>query len=298
MHYATRQYAFEARHQIKKTKLTDKANYDIYGNEVYPHGHNYILRTTISGSKDPESDMIVDLGDLDFIVNKHLVDVWDHKNLCDFVVLPTHENLTLKAWDILRKNIPLLTSIRLYESSEIWSDYFGNRESILYITYCYEFSAARRLFYENLDAKPNKGMFGKKTNIHGHNFRIEITFRSTPDSTGLVIPRPELDQIFSSFDKRFDHQYLNDIPVFEDLLPTSENILFVLWGIVLDYSRANSYFHTDTMERVDDEKSNAELAKAVRTMKLYKMTLIEDSSFSYHYYGQNKEENRSAAEEL
>lgn len=290
MYYATRQYAFEARHQLGLYDLSKDDNLWLYGSEISPHGHNYILRTEIAGSLHPKSSMILDLGDLDTTVNQVLVDKWDHDSLNEFVALPTHENLTLKAWDILRNKISLLRQIRLYESPSFWSDYFGNKESILYITQSYNFSASRRLFNPDFSEEQNLEYYYLKSNSHGHNFKLEITLQGSPRSkTGIMVRRDLINEIVYNFlEEYFDYRDLNitikNANSNKYKIPSSESILRYMWELLIPYfADKNKDFiydpdidHKDNMIRQNNYLPNC---------TLYKIRLYETDEEYYDYYG-------------
>ena len=47
------------------------------------HGHSYTLEVTVSGEpvidrSSPKLGMVIDFGDLKRLVNKHIIDVYDH----------------------------------------------------------------------------------------------------------------------------------------------------------------------------------------------------------------------------
>ncbi|NJL44739.1 MAG: 6-pyruvoyl tetrahydropterin synthase, partial [Leptolyngbyaceae cyanobacterium SM2_3_12] len=84
--------------------------------------------------------------------------------------------------------------------------------------------ASPRLSYEE-----NCEIYGKcaRPHGHGHNYHLEITVKGTIDPrTGMLV---DLAQLQSAIDDHvvepFDHTFLNkDIPYFEEVVPTAENI--------------------------------------------------------------------------
>ena len=66
---------------------------------------------------------------------------------------------------------------------------------------------------------------GKRENLHGHNFRVEATVASEElDVDGLVLDFRVLKKWVNEILEDLDHTYLNDIPAFKNMSPTSENI--------------------------------------------------------------------------
>ncbi len=70
-----------------------------------------------------------------------------------------------------------------------------------------------------------RGYGGKCENLHGHRWQIVVAVASDElDDVGLAFDftrlKHELDVILS----RYDHQFLNEVPPFDELNPSSEHI--------------------------------------------------------------------------
>jgi 6-pyruvoyltetrahydropterin/6-carboxytetrahydropterin synthase len=66
---------------------------------------------------------------------------------------------------------------------------------------------------------------GKCENVHGHNYRLLVTVRGENlDDTGLLVDFIELKRVTREVIERLDHQFINDIPPFDVLNPSAENI--------------------------------------------------------------------------
>ena len=99
------------------------------------------------------------------------------------------------------------------------------------------FNAAHRLFNSAWTDEKNLSVFGKCAypNYHGHNYEVIVTVSGQPNSeTGYVIDMKVLsDLIKEQVTNRFDHKNLNlDISYFNNLNPTAENIVIVIWNIL------------------------------------------------------------------
>ena len=101
-------------------------------NNPLGHGHNYVLEVTVRGEIDARSGMVVDLKDLKEVMAHEVLDVLDHRFLNREVpvfrhVIPTTENLALEIWRMLapKLNFCSLHRIRLYETPDLYVDYFG-----------------------------------------------------------------------------------------------------------------------------------------------------------------------------
>ena len=96
------------------------------------------------------------------------------------------------------------------------------------------FNAAHRLYRKDWSMEQNNAIFGKcnNPNYHGHNYELIVSVTGEIDQeTGFVIDVKILsDLIKEHIENAFDHQNLNlDVPDFENLNPTAENIAVVIW---------------------------------------------------------------------
>ncbi|MFA4989020.1 MAG: 6-carboxytetrahydropterin synthase QueD, partial [Candidatus Omnitrophota bacterium] len=70
-----------------------------------------------------------------------------------------------------------------------------------------------------------RGYKGKCEELHGHNWRVEISVRSRDlDGTGMLLDFKYLKKKLNNVLDRMDHQYLNKLDHFKKVNPTSENI--------------------------------------------------------------------------
>jgi 6-pyruvoyltetrahydropterin/6-carboxytetrahydropterin synthase len=70
-----------------------------------------------------------------------------------------------------------------------------------------------------------RGYKGKCENPHGHNYRVRVTLAGKElDSIGLLYDFKDVKQIINATVDRLDHQYLNDIPPFDKINPSAENM--------------------------------------------------------------------------
>lgn len=66
---------------------------------------------------------------------------------------------------------------------------------------------------------------GDCENLHGHNWKVEVTVATQElDKAGLGIDFKILKKETNRVLDRLDHTYLNDLPFFKDISPSSENI--------------------------------------------------------------------------
>jgi len=77
------------------------------------------------------------------------------------------------------------------------------------------FSSAHRL----------RGYEGDCERLHGHNYKVEAIVQSTEiDSMGIVMDFRDLKNLLKEVLSTLDHQYLNELPAFETINPSAENI--------------------------------------------------------------------------
>jgi 6-pyruvoyltetrahydropterin/6-carboxytetrahydropterin synthase len=96
------------------------------------------------------------------------------------------------------------------------------------------FNAAHRLYRKDWSFEKNQAVFGKcnNPNFHGHNYDLTVSVTGEIDpETGYVVDVKILaDLIKLHVEDAFDHKNLNvDCPEFENLNPTAENIVVVIW---------------------------------------------------------------------
>jgi 6-pyruvoyltetrahydropterin/6-carboxytetrahydropterin synthase len=70
-----------------------------------------------------------------------------------------------------------------------------------------------------------RGYHGKCENVHGHNYRCQVTLEGEQvDEIGLLVDFVELKRVVHTVLDRMDHQWLNDLPPFDKLNPSAENM--------------------------------------------------------------------------
>jgi 6-pyruvoyltetrahydropterin/6-carboxytetrahydropterin synthase len=66
---------------------------------------------------------------------------------------------------------------------------------------------------------------GKCENLHGHNYKVRVTLSGKElDSTGLLYDFVQLKKAIQGVIRSLDHKYLNEMPPFDALNPSAENI--------------------------------------------------------------------------
>ena len=66
---------------------------------------------------------------------------------------------------------------------------------------------------------------GDCARIHGHNWKIEAEIEASAlDALGIGVDFKEIKKALNEIVAPYDHQYINEIPPFDKLNPTAENI--------------------------------------------------------------------------
>lgn len=135
MVHLTRVEHFNAAHKLFNPSWTKEQNEQVFGvcaNDNW-HGHNYDLYVTIKGDPHPDTGFLFDVKKLSKIIQEHVIEKLDHKNLnLDVPFMQgrmcSTENLAIEIWNQLVPHIPAevnLHCIKLYETPRIFVEYFG-----------------------------------------------------------------------------------------------------------------------------------------------------------------------------
>ena len=128
----SRKEHFNSAHRLFVPEWTDERNDSVFGkcNNPNYHGHNYELIVTLIGEPDPKTGYVFDLKILSDLINQHVINLFDHKNLnldtAYFKELnPTAENIAIVIWRILRQLIDSKyeLKIKLYETERNFVEY-------------------------------------------------------------------------------------------------------------------------------------------------------------------------------
>ena len=103
----TRSFAFEAAHQLPWHP----------GKCKRLHGHNYRLEVTVAGPVD-ERGVVLDFDELSAVVERVVVDRYDHQFLNDLLENPTAELIAHEAWKLLEQAGLPVVRVRLWETPE------------------------------------------------------------------------------------------------------------------------------------------------------------------------------------
>jgi len=127
----TRRAQFCAGHRYWRPEWSPVKNREVFGAcaSENGHGHNYSVEVTLSGPVDPVTGMVINLTEVDRLIQAHVIECLDHKNLnMDIPELagriPTTEVLAEFIWDQLDPRIMTgqLIRVRVGESDDLWAE--------------------------------------------------------------------------------------------------------------------------------------------------------------------------------
>lgn len=130
-----RRYSLSASHRLHTPALSEEQNRAAYGkcNNPHGHGHNYTIEVLVGGAVDPETGMVVNLVGVDEVVQRKVLDRFDHANLnIDPIFanrVPTTENLCRVVFQLLQDTLAPaeLAHVRVEETENNFFEYYGER---------------------------------------------------------------------------------------------------------------------------------------------------------------------------
>lgn len=130
----TRKAEFSSAHYYYNHAWSREENERIFGKcaNRNGHGHNYTLEVTIAGEIDAVSGFVVDLKALKHVIEREVIEAYDHRHLNLEVpefqsAVPTTENIAVAIWNRLEGKIDgaRLHRVRVYEMPDLFADYMG-----------------------------------------------------------------------------------------------------------------------------------------------------------------------------
>ncbi|CAF1491676.1 unnamed protein product [Adineta steineri] len=123
--YLTRRETFSTAHRLHSSYLSDADNMRIFDkcNNPNGHGHNYVLEVTVVGHVDAHTGMVMNIADLKYLIQEHVLKFIDHKHLDKDVdyfretkTVSTTENLAVFIWQQINTVIDnQFDNIKLHE---------------------------------------------------------------------------------------------------------------------------------------------------------------------------------------
>lgn len=127
MYRISRAIEFSASLRYVHPDLSAEENRQRFGRRADQHGHNYRLEVSLRGEPDPVTGMIIDLKDLQEILEREIMERFDHRDLNADTpyfekVPPTPENLARVIQQLLLEALPegMLERLRLQPDEDTW----------------------------------------------------------------------------------------------------------------------------------------------------------------------------------
>jgi 6-pyruvoyltetrahydropterin/6-carboxytetrahydropterin synthase len=227
---------FSASRRLYVKDWTPSENLVAFGPESsarYGSGRNYVVYFIFSGQTDAETGMLINISEIKKRAGQIVDNEFDHKFLNEDnatlrKLAPTAENI---AAEFQRRVRPLfaddraqLVAVHLREAPGRSATAYDHGACDSH--YWFEFSAARRTMSPFLAEAENRQLFGEAAGMHGHNYRVRLTFRAE----GLTGNKPmvrhdQLHHCIQSLKAELDHRYLNqDVPALADRPVTTESL--------------------------------------------------------------------------
>ena len=136
--FITRRVEFSASHVCASPEFSPEENRRIFGDAANPHGHghNYMVEVTLEGDPDPVNGMVLDLKELKAILQREVIEPFDHRFLNHEVppfdrTVPTVENIAIEIWRRIEPRFEggqaKLYSVRVFETGDLFVEYMGGR---------------------------------------------------------------------------------------------------------------------------------------------------------------------------
>ena len=104
-------YTFEASHQLPWHN----------GKCARLHGHSYILVVYVRGELD-DNGIVLDFYDLSQLVNREVIEKYDHRNLNDYFKNPTAELMAQDFLQLLHSQDQKIFKVRLFETAKAYAE--------------------------------------------------------------------------------------------------------------------------------------------------------------------------------
>jgi 6-pyruvoyltetrahydropterin/6-carboxytetrahydropterin synthase len=214
---------FSASRRLHVDRWSATENLAAFGPETkarYGSGRNYAAYFAFTGPVEPATGMLINISEIKERAGKIVRQRFDHKFLNEDNpsfrdVPPTAENIARQLYvdvaPLFSDDVAKLVACHLTESPERSATFYSN--GICEANYWFEFSAARKTMSPRLNAEENARLFKSATTIHGHNYRVRLTYRFPRAFNAQDLPLVRYDAIdacLHALHDELDHRYLNE----------------------------------------------------------------------------------------
>ena len=153
-------------HRYARSDWSREKNLQVYGGDDFEKnlGHNLEVWVCRRG---PIHWAQEDLG--------RLCDTLDHQFLNEIMegVVPTTEAVARYCFEKVKSEE--LEFIRVQEGDHLWAEFSSDQGASL--TKAYQLNCLHRHYNSHLSERENRELYGKCSQVHGHEYRLEITLR-------------------------------------------------------------------------------------------------------------------------
>jgi len=214
---------FSASRRLHSAGWSDNENRAAFGPETkaaHGSGRNYAAYFIFTGPVDPATGMLINISEIKERANQVVRQGFDHKFLNEdnpsfSDAVPTAENIARQLYvdvaSLFSDDSAKLVACHLTESPDRSATFYSNEACEA--NYWFEFSAARKTMSPQLSAEENARLFGTATSIHGHNYRVRLTYRSARQFGAYdppLVRYDEIDACLRALQNELDHRYLNE----------------------------------------------------------------------------------------
>ena len=230
-------------HRYARRDWCLEKNKEVYGADYSENGMGHNLGILACGSGDLRSPL------------GQLCACLDHEDLNKVMgnTVPTVESIAKYSFETILEvmEVGFLEFVQVQEGDFLWASY--NRKGVASLTKVYGMSCLHRHYNPNLSKEENKSLYGKCFNLHGHEYKLEVSLVGDIDAESHLICRREwMDSwvhglIIKPYNKQFLNEFMDNasgeliIQHFYDVL----NVRLprgLLLGLCLRETRKNSFF--------------------------------------------------------
>ena len=261
---------FSASRRLFVPRWTDSENAVAFGPETeafHGTGRNYMAYFVFTGPVNPGNGMLINISEIKGRAGKIVHDRFDHKFLNEDNPAfreqpPTAENISRQLYldvaplfsDVEAKLVACHLTESPQRSATFYSD--GACEG----NYWFEFSAARQTMSPHFIEEENRRLFGEAASIHGHNYRVRLTFRAeTGPGGGPLVRFDKIDNCIQSLRSELNHRHLNkEVAGLKDRPITTESLAGYIYervNALLPLYRVRLHERDDFFAEVWEDKS-------------------------------------------
>jgi 6-pyruvoyltetrahydropterin/6-carboxytetrahydropterin synthase len=237
MHSLSRQVRFS----IDPFSPVQKMGYNSYASkpDVDGLGLYFVLWVDLESQLNPDTGFVVNVSEIDKVIRQRAVPIFiqgisEALTRRQPILLSDVISLLKQCWKEVKTAFESKKLTRICLGLNPFQEISIQTEDTKMFTYGekFEFAAMHQLWNDQFDDAKNAELFGKCANPagHGHNYILEVQVQCETDSLGPGWKQDCQKVVKEEFLDLVDHKNLNkDVPEFDVLNPTVENLSFLAW---------------------------------------------------------------------